>query len=345
MIDIDNLIKESIKEGEEGVITNKASFDKIKFQLRIDKAVNSNSITDEGKKSIRGLKRRPSLLVAVLTIILTLGITIGISAKEMRRTDKIDYPFVDDQGVIGKWQSVDLLKEAGNFVPDKKSFKGTLYLQEMAFINGGKVLTSNIEGNGNMAPSSFNWTKGMVINPQSKTASSYTIKDINGVTYMFFEWKNGDYTLRGIDPIYYALKKVDSNDYSGYTPVKKTDKTDYSFENDSVAIGEWKAVDFVTEKEKFDSDNLSNISDLYLKKLVFEKEGSLKSTVTKLNFFSSTQSLIWTKGLVLDKNNQTASKYEIKEIKGGTYMFYEWKSGDYIYRGLQPKYYVLKKVK
>lgn len=35
------------------------------------------------------------------------------------------------------------------------------------------------------------------------------IKEIEGTTYMFFEWKNGDYVFRGVNPYYYVLKKVE----------------------------------------------------------------------------------------------------------------------------------------
>ncbi len=41
----------------------------------------------------------------------------------------------------------------------------------------------------------------------SKTASKYIIKEIDGGKYMFFEWKSGDYTIRGMKPYYYVLKK------------------------------------------------------------------------------------------------------------------------------------------
>ena len=56
----------------------------------------------------------------------------------------------------------------------------------------------------------------------------------------------------------------------------------------------------------------------------------------------SSSSHTWTKGLVLD--DDTASKYIIREIDGSSYMFYEWKSGDYTIRYMKPSYYVLKKV-
>jgi hypothetical protein len=52
---------------------------------------------------------------------------------------------------------------------------------------------------------------------------------------------------------------------------------------------------------------------------------------------------VWTKGLIIVPAAKIASRYEIKEIDGSTYMFYEWKSGDYTLRQRKPKYYVLKK--
>lgn len=55
--------------------------------------------------------------------------------------------------------------------------------------------------------------------------------------------------------------------------------------------------------------------------------------------------LTWTRGLIIDKKEKLASKYEIKELKGDTYLFCEWKSGDYKFGGMQPQYYVLKKLK
>ena len=53
-----------------------------------------------------------------------------------------------------------------------------------------------------------NWTKGKVLSKQDKTASGYDLRDINGKTYMFYQWKSGDYTYRGMNPHYYVLKKA-----------------------------------------------------------------------------------------------------------------------------------------
>jgi hypothetical protein len=51
----------------------------------------------------------------------------------------------------------------------------------------------------------------------------------------------------------------------------------------------------------------------------------------------------WTSGVVIDKALVTASEYVIKEIGGKEYLFVEWKSGDYIYGGRKPCYYVFER--
>jgi len=83
------------------------------------------------------------------------------------------------------------------------------------------------------------------------------------------------------------------------------------------------------------------IGDLFLTGLSVNENGKLTTTETS----GKSPSLIWTKGMVIDKENKTASKCEVKEINGTTCMFDEWKSRDYINRGVTPQYYVLNKGK
>jgi bla regulator protein BlaR1 len=51
------------------------------------------------------------------------------------------------------------------------------------------------------------WTPGRVDTGESRPAL-YTIKEIDGNLYMFFEWISGDVTIRGQKPCYYVLKKT-----------------------------------------------------------------------------------------------------------------------------------------
>ncbi len=113
-----------------------------------------------------------------------------------RITDKIDYPFVNDTAVTGSWVSVDFVSTIQEFTPEKKSWRGGLHLKELVFLPGGK-----------MTPSFYVWTKGLVMSPKGKTASKYVIKSFDDVDYMFFEWKSGDYTIRGRKPAFYVLRR------------------------------------------------------------------------------------------------------------------------------------------
>ena len=122
------------------------------------------------------------------------------------------------------------------------------------------------------------------------------------------------------------------------------DKIDYPFVKDSQVIGTWKSVDFVKEIGQFKVNEKQwkgRGGKLFLRDLVFEENGRVTCKNDKVpNGYSRT----WTKGLVLDAREKTASKYHIKEIESSEYMFYEWKSGDYTFRHRKPSYYVLKKI-
>ncbi|MHC4528781.1 MAG: HAAS signaling domain-containing protein, partial [Planctomycetota bacterium] len=109
--------------------------------------------------------------------------------------DKIDYPFVNDPEVLGAWESVDFVSDINNFTPAAKSFKGQLYLKELFILENGKT---------NWA---FTWTRGLILSAPNKTASKYVVREIDCSTYMFFEWKSGDYTIQRMKPGYYVLKR------------------------------------------------------------------------------------------------------------------------------------------
>ena len=49
---------------------------------------------------------------------------------------------------------------------------------------------------------------------------------------------------------------------------------------------------------------------------------------------------VWTRGYLLRKWNRTACAYEIRRFDGIEFLFLEWKNGDYIWGGREPKWYV-----
>lgn len=110
------------------------------------------------------------------------------------------------------------------------------------------------------------------------------------------------------------------------------DNIDLPFVNDPQVIGEWESVDFVTNVSDFNPEQRNWSGDLYLKRLTFLDGGR-----TPQPWWT------WTKGILIHHGDQTASRYEIREIKGENYLFLEWKSGDVTIRGMKPDYYVLRK--
>lgn len=292
-------------------------------------------------------KKSYKLSAMAVATLLVLGCSVLTDAKaasvkdqivsKFKHQDKIDYPFVNDPQIVGRWQAVDFVENIDDFKVDKKIFKGDLYVKELNFLDNGKV-----------SKSGFTWTKDLILHQADKTASKYVIKEINGSTYMFFEWKSGDYTIWGRKPNYYVMKKASStpsvttNIEGKEVGATRADKIDYTFIDDSQVIGKWKSVDFVKKPNDFKAGVQSWQGDLFLNNLNFSKEGNLDFGFVKDEKLAIAK-LTWTKGIVIDKNNKTASKYIIKEINGSTYMFYEWKSGDYTEGGMEPYYYVLEK--
>ena len=175
----------------------------------------------------------------------------------------------------------------------------------------------------------FNWTKGLIINHASKTAAKYEIKKMKGKQYLFMEWKSGDYVFRHQKPSYYVLVKDDS---LVHIKSQVKDNIDFPFVNDLKLLGNWTAVDFVTRVQDFAPEKKHFQGDLYIKKFEAKVGGKV------IGPWSS-----WTKGVFINTQMSTASRYKIKYIKNTAYLFVEWKSGDYVYRRAKPKYYVFKK--
>lgn len=120
--------------------------------------------------------------------------------------DPTDQPFVDDPALLGTWESVDFVKDIAQFVPGKMRWTGDLYLRGMMFAENGHMKSRT---DSDRWAEIWHWTKGLIIHPGAKTAAKYEIQNLNGKDYLFFEWKSGDYTMRGMKPWYYVLVRTE----------------------------------------------------------------------------------------------------------------------------------------
>jgi bla regulator protein BlaR1 len=242
--------------------------------------------------------------------------------------DKVDYPFVDDPEVIGTWRARAFVKSPEDFVPGKATPRDAGILakweKEMPFMVPFSVRP------GGRTSSAQTWTKGLFLydnGGEQKTASRYQIKSFDGADYLLQEFKNGDYTYRGMPPEWVAFQRESR---IPAPPSRTVDKVDYPFMDDPQLLGTWHTVDYVKSPEAFHPGSMAwKWGDLQLKALTFLPNGKTDTGFT------------WTNGLVLHRGQKTASRYSVRSIDGHPYLFMEWKSGDYTIRGMKPEYYVL----
>ncbi len=110
-----------------------------------------------------------------------------------------------------------------------------------------------------------------------------------------------------------------------------TDEINLPFVDDLRAVGRWTSVDFVRSPDEFAPSTSSWKSALNFRGFVLLPGGE-----------SAQPWWAWTRGVIINNYDRTASKYEIKEIDGNRFMFMEWKSGDYTFSRRMYGFYVLR---
>ena len=114
--------------------------------------------------------------------------------------DNIDLPFVYDDNVIGIWNSVGFVDKIEDFSPDKKVEK--LYLKSIEFNADGSAIQKYMDDEWQ-----DKWTKGYLLNIHRTTAAAYEIHNIDGIEYLFLQWKMGNYIYGGIKPSFYVFAR------------------------------------------------------------------------------------------------------------------------------------------
>ncbi len=241
--------------------------------------------------------------------------------------------FIDDPTVIGRWEFINCLPSINYFNINKIMTADQTKIKEIYFLPNGEEYWC------------FGWTKGFVIsNSPYKILNKYTVKTINGQRYMFVEMKSSKYfNYKGMTDIW-VFKQADNIAYSK-KDIRIRDNTDLPFIYDDNVIGKWYVFDFVSEISNFDPKTLSlyrRLNNLIWKTVEFVPDGNCKIQLLK-GSVCQRPAYSWTKSYVLCHLSEVAQKYDIKKIAGCEYLFIEWKSGDYIFGGFKPHYYVFRR--
>lgn len=111
-------------------------------------------------------------------------------------------PFTDDPALHGRWSSVDFVARPGDFKPDHRAWKSSLYLSDLEVQPGGRAKATLEEQH----RWTWQWTQGAFRYSDSVPAP-YEIRQVQGRDYLFLSWMSGDVTHWGQTPHFYVLER------------------------------------------------------------------------------------------------------------------------------------------
>ena len=252
---------------------------------------------------------------------------IKLSDTIIKHSEKSDIPFENDSSIIGKWQIVGEYTVKDDFYGDVCS--ADKERRDIYFLPNGENYWC------------YSWSKGKLICRFGDYSfiNNFYVEDYNGNRYMFVEFKSYEYRHGGM-PTVLVLRQLDNKEYT-IEDVAHKDNVELPFENDEEVLGTWKVKDFCRSIEAFEPSGTPR-QNLFFKRVTFKEQGEVISTYGDKTICGE-HLQTWTKGYVLRKWNSTACAYQICTIDDKEYLFIEWKSGDYIYGGMEPCYYVFER--
>ena len=132
------------------------------------------------------------------------------SAADIARKDDIDRPFIADRRVLGRWISVDYLRdksEKKDYRPDHKYSTFKLFFKEVEFFENG-LCKSVYDDQVISGEKVQTWTKGFVLRKWNSTACAYEIQQHGDTEYLIMEWKSGDYRWGNMETDYYVFVRA-----------------------------------------------------------------------------------------------------------------------------------------
>lgn len=247
--------------------------------------------------------------------------------------ENIDLPFEDDPQVVGKWEAIGEFAVREDFFQANRSEKWPMRrsVDIIYFLSGGENYWS------------FSWTRGYLFIQSSKGESSinsYTVEAVGNQLYMFVDLKSYNYRRGGRTTVL-VLRRLDNISYKKQD-IARRDNVDMPFENDPSVLGKWRAVDFVWEKESFDP-LCRQCTDMFFCSVHFFEGGEVKSCFSNGGEIFGKRLQEWTRGYLNRKYDNCSCAYEIRNVGGRDYLFMEWKSGDWIFGGMDMNYYVFER--
>lgn len=125
-----------------------------------------------------------------------------------------EYTFTLDKDAVGEWKNLGWYETMSDFDPDQPvTDQKQWYLGQSIYADGTMTARQTAGDDAHRADrAGLHWTKGFFVDLMTSTGMdtipAYSIIIKNGKTYMFLEWKSGDYTIRGEKPSYFVFEKT-----------------------------------------------------------------------------------------------------------------------------------------
>ena len=126
--------------------------------------------------------------------------------EDIEIKDDINIEFIKDEDAVGFWKSVDFVNNIEVFNPNKKFWKGSMFLEKLYISPDGTLNISTSNGK----TKNSKYTRNYIVNLCCEdTLSKYEIRIIDDHKYLIVEWKSGDYIYGKMINGYYVLEKLD----------------------------------------------------------------------------------------------------------------------------------------
>ncbi len=269
----------------------------------------------------------------------------GVAEQFISRTQ-----FEDQPEVLGIWELCGRLEApAGENFPDPAApldaETGNLSLQRLVFLPDGAPWWM------------YCWSRGvlywMSTQPHDLVPNPFVLWDTEDGRYMTLQYRAvAAYLDRGEEPMWLLYRQVRHAALTKPESRAFADQTDLPMLPDPEVLGEWNSVAWTRDPMRFSRQDIPKKHEaLWILGMIFYENGicirrvshgarmmDIRYTYTRYENPEATA-----QGAVLDPKQQLAEAYLLREVEGETHLFVQHKSGDYIYGGRTPIWYVFRR--
>ena len=127
------------------------------------------------------------------------------TAADIRMRDDTALPFLSEDGIAGRWNSIGFARTPEAFMEEAASAlpPEALYWKWVEFAPEGSCKVQY----GEKAPLQLAWTRGFLLNHEASLTEKYMRREQAGRSLLFIQWKSGDYYFGRREPWFYVFEK------------------------------------------------------------------------------------------------------------------------------------------